>query len=312
MPGYSSLHLVGAWRPRIPATYPGFASFQNLTWPRRSISLHTVGPEGPTDYVIVGYGDYIELPLQMVREATLYATDDPEAGEYVVGFLFTSQRVRYSLTKAGWTGALLGFGGTPGGGTPVLIDSFDRPDGAGLGVADSGQDWAGSPPMPWATAAGGRIDSHHAWFAGGDSGNPLSATALGLLPFPLVASLDFVEISSNYGGAGFLVRLSDGWVCELTVSPVWNGVNYDGAFSLYFYPSASGRSGANVYQVGGPCDLPPVTATLTIGPNGAEAFGHILAAPPGVVFAGAADFTLLSDPSGIDPVILDNLSVIGG
>jgi hypothetical protein len=308
MPGYSSLHLTGAWRPRIPATYPGFASFQNLTYPPRSISLHTVGPEGPVDYLIVGYGDYLELPLEMVREATLYATDDPEAGVFDVGFLFTSQRIRYGLRKAGWTGALMGVGGAmPGGGPSALIDSFNRPDQSGLGAADSGQDWAGSPPMPWASPAGGRIDSGHAWFAGGDSGNPLSATAGGFLPFPLVASLDVLAICDNRGSAGYLVRLSDGWVCELLLT----SDHVSGSFVLRFYPSATGRTGPNVRMVEGACDLPPFNAELHIGPDGATAFATTLDAPPGVVFNGAADFTLFSEPASIDPVIFDNLSVVG-
>ena len=117
MPGYSRFTSTGQWTPRIPSTYDGFVSVQNLTWPERVIRVHTVGPEGSIDFDCAGYGDYLEVPLRLVVEFTMYALDDPDAGVFTAGLLFTSQRVRYGLRKNGWIGALAkasNVGGAPG------------------------------------------------------------------------------------------------------------------------------------------------------------------------------------------------------
>jgi hypothetical protein len=235
----------------------------------------------------------------MLRELTLYAADDREAGAFTVGLLYTSQRVRYGLRKAGWIGALLAAAGA----NTSLFDDFARADRLGLGTAPTGQVWAPA----FAGANAGAIVSGRASFAGGDTGNVETATAVGVLPFPFDVSADLVACCYNYGAiygaATIRVGLNDGWVYEGRVdypaSPA-------GTATLSLYVGA-GR--VPQVSVSGPITAPPLTLTGSCDASGASFLGLTLAAPAGIVFTGAADFTLDSEPGSLDPVVFDNVSV---
>ena len=305
MPGFRAATFNAKFQPRIPATYDGFASFENLTYPPRSVTLHAVGPDGVTDFEMAGYGDYAEVPLAMVREVTLYATDDPDNGTFVMGWLFTSQRVRYGLRKDAWLGAAIHFGGVPGS-WPGIFDSFNRADtigsfgvcGTGLGIADSGQTWDSN-------CCG--ISADRAAFGnGGDDGSIGSATLLTPMPLPCSIALDVIDLAANYGTATIRCGLSGGWEWILTMS----AANL-GSTAVDLSLNLNGNPVAGASNVVGTVPLYPV---VHITPTGiaVAAFGLHLSAPGGNIWTQAGDLTIKGVSGGGGHVIFDNLMVTLG
>ena len=314
MPGYSRFTSTGQWTPRIPSTYDGFVSVQNLTWPERVIRVHTVGPEGSIDFDCAGYGEYLEIPLRLVVEFTMYALDDPDAGVFTAGLLFTSQRVRYGLRKNGWIGAILAAGGTPGGsGTPgggghgggghggpggnaSLYDDFNRADQNGLGVAVTGQVWT---PPPYA----GVIVSGHALFSGGDNSNDQVSVAAGYLPVPCVLAVNVLSgPHTDIGRAGCRITLNDGWYAE------WIADLITMTETLTLFHNATARVPS--VSVSGSAVAPPFTIGGSMRRN-VLTFGNlVLPVPSGLTISGAADFTLVAATTGY-PVVFSKISVVG-
>jgi hypothetical protein len=321
MPGFRAATFIGTFTPRIPASYGGFASFENLTYPPRSVTLHAVGPDGPSDYEMAGYGDYVELPLALVREATLYATDDPVNGIFVVGWLFTSQRVRYGLRKDAWAGAAVYFGGTPGT-WPGIADSFNRPDtavpgriGGFLGHLDTGQSWIDQNAC--------RILGDRAAFGTFDDfGSPGKATAAAGLPVPCAVTIDLVDIGHfNNQPAGapdgqfyLNIPLGTDWAVSLSLVEVDGGGIVTG-LALLDYAGQSDLppfgGGPVVASVAGTIGGPPVTGLrLGISPHLLTGAGLSLAAPAGVTWSQAGPINLAGNGGGsFTPLLLDNLAM---
>jgi hypothetical protein len=295
MPGVRSAHFVGAHRPRIPATYDGFASFENLTYPVRSVTLHTVGSEGPSDYIMAGYGDYVELPLAMVREATLFATDDPAAGAFTIGYLFTSQRVRYGVgpaDKAGWVGAMIAAAGAvPASSQFHYFDDFNRPD--------TTYDNISPVPGGWPWAVNGDIDSARLSLYLYSDNFSADGTLLVPLQPPIIASVDILQaqawaielnrpspdgvpIGSWYGGLQFWGDLTltlnyslDGGMTWLTTATDIGAIAAPPTFgaSIEATPAALvGRAGGAVISIPFPAGLAvtPVEVNLRAITDGGE------------------------------------------
>ena len=300
MPGFRAATFNGKFQPRIPATYDGFASFENLTYPPRSVTLHAVGPDGATDFEMSGYGDYAEVPLAMVREATLYATDDPDNGIFVVGWLFTSQRVRYGLRKDAWAGAAVHFGGVPGS-YPGIFDSFNRADtiggfgvcGTGLGIADSGQ--------PWDSNCAGISSGRAAFGNGGDDGSNGSAKLLTPVPLPCSIAIDVLSIGNHYGVANLRCSLSGGWEW-------WLDMSDEGFVTAELSLILNGNRVAAATAAIGVVPFRPVVR-VTETTVAVALFGLSLSAPGLDTWTQTGDITLMGLCGGGDLVYFDNLAV---
>ena len=101
------------------------------------------------------------------------------------------------------------------------------------------------------------------------------------------------------------MNLNDGWVMEGLLDFNLPG---SGVTRLSLYVGADRNPSA---EVTGTAPATPVALTGTMGPGGATFVGLTLPAPAGVTYTGASDFTLVSEPGSVDPVIFDNVAVTG-